>query len=206
LREQIKQRTETKVTIKDIVDDIVKLKRRINTYQQRVERTPKREEGLLALNRDYNNIQSSYSSLLNRKLEAEISVNMEKKQKGEQFRIIDPARVPNKPISPDLRKLFMMVMAAGLGLGAGLIFLLDFFDSSLKNSEELESDLGVAVLAMVPKIYHKKDLRLKRLNQVLTMFSLVLAACLVAGFAVLVVNGVEPTMEIVRPYIASLKI
>ncbi len=206
LREQMRQRTETKIAIKDLADDIVKLKRQINIYQQRVERTPKREEGLLALNRDYNNIQSSYSSLLNRKLEAEISVNMEKKQKGEQFRIIDPARVPNKPISPDLRKLFMMVMAAGLGLGAGLIFLLDFFDSSLKNSEELESDLGVAVLAMVPKIYHKKDLRLKRLNQVLTMFSLVLAACLVAGFAVLVVNGVEPTMEIVRPYIASLKI
>jgi polysaccharide chain length determinant protein (PEP-CTERM system associated) len=208
LREQIKQRTETKIAIKDVVDDIAKLKRQINTYQQRVEHTPKREEGLLALNRDYNNIKSSYSSLLNRKLEAEIAVNMEKKQKGEQFRIIDPARVPHEPVSPDLRKLFMMVMAVGLGLGAGLIFLLDFFDSSLKDPEGFESDLGVAVLATIPKIYQKKDYRLKRLNKILTALSLVVAACLLTGFAVLVFHGIEPTMEIVRPYIdiASLKI
>jgi polysaccharide chain length determinant protein (PEP-CTERM system associated) len=208
LREQMRQQMEIKVAIRDLADDIAKLKRQIPIYQQRVERTPKREEELLALNRDYRNITTSYSSLLNRKLEAEISVNMEKKQKGEQFRIIDPARVPHEPVSPDLRRLFMMVVAVGLGLGAGLIFLLDFFDSSLKDPEVFESDLGVAVLATVPKIYHKRDLRLKRLNQVLTMFSLLVAACLVAGFAALVFHGVEPTMEIVRPYIdiASLKI
>jgi polysaccharide chain length determinant protein (PEP-CTERM system associated) len=119
LREQIKQRTEIKIAIKSLVGDIAKIKRRINTYQQRVERTPKREEELLTLNRDYSNIQESYNSLLNRQLEAEIALNMEKKQKGEQFRIIDPARQPRKPFSPDLRRLFMIILAAGLGLGAG---------------------------------------------------------------------------------------
>jgi hypothetical protein len=171
-----------------------------------VERTPKREEELLALNRDYNNIQGSYNSLLNRKLEAEISLNMEKKQKGEQFRVIDPARLPRKPVSPDLRKLFMMVMAVGLGLGAGLIFLLDFFNSSLKDPEKFEDDLGLAVLATIPKVYQKKDFRLKRLNQAMTALSLVVAACLLAGFATLVFHGVEPTMEIVRPYVAFLEL
>jgi hypothetical protein len=171
-----------------------------------VERTPKREEELLALRRDYSNIQESYNSLLNRKLEAEIAVNMEKKQKGEQFRIIDPAIVPHKPISPDMRRLFMVVLAAGLGLGAGLIFLLDFLNSSLKDPEKFEDDLGVVVLATIPKVYQKKDLRLKRLNQVLTAFSILVAACLLAGFAVLVFNGVEQTMEAVRPYMVFLKI
>jgi polysaccharide chain length determinant protein (PEP-CTERM system associated) len=205
IREQMKQQMEIKVAIRDLTDDLAKLKRQITIYQQRVERTSKREEELLALNRDYKNIQQSYSSLLNRKLEAEISVNMEKKQKGEQFRIIDSARVPHEPVSPDLKKLFMMVVAAGLGLGAGLIFLLDFFDSSLKDPEGFESDLGVALLATVPKIYHKKDLRLKRLNRLLTVFSLLVGACLVGGFAALVFNGVEPTIEIVRPYIEIVR-
>jgi polysaccharide chain length determinant protein (PEP-CTERM system associated) len=206
LREQMKQRMEKKTTIKDLADDVVKLKRQINLYQQRVERTPKREEELLALNRDYRNIQASYSSLLNRKLEAEIAVNMEKKQKGEQFRIIDPARVPHEPVSPDLRKLFMIVLAVGLGLGAGLIFLLEFFDSSLKDPAKFESELGVAVLATIPKVYQKKDIRLKRLNRVLTALSLVVAVCLLSGFAALVFHGVEPTMEILRPYIAFINI
>jgi polysaccharide chain length determinant protein (PEP-CTERM system associated) len=213
LSDQMKQREETKIAIKDLADDISKLKRQISIYQLRVERTPKREEELLALNRDYQNIQNSYSSLLNRKLEAEIAVNMEKKQKGEQFRIIDPARVPQKPISPDLKKLFMIIMAAGLGLGAGLIFLLDLLNSSFKDPEKFEEDLGLAVLATIPKVYQKKDLRLKRLNQVLTVFSILVIACLLFGFSVLVFNGVEPTIqivspyiEIVRPYVAFLKI
>jgi polysaccharide chain length determinant protein (PEP-CTERM system associated) len=198
LSEQIKQRMEIRIAIKDLADDITKIKRRINTYHQRVERTPKREEELLTLNRDYSNIQESYNSLLNRQLEAEIALNMEKKQKGEQFRILDPARLPRKPVSPDLRRLFMIILAAGLGLGGGLIFLLDFLNSSLKDPEKFEDDLGLAVLATIPKVYQKKDFRLKRLNQVLTGLSILVTACLLAGFAVLVFNGVEPTMEIVQ--------
>jgi hypothetical protein len=44
LSEQMKQRTEIKIAIRDLADDIVKIRRQINTYQQRVERTPKSEE------------------------------------------------------------------------------------------------------------------------------------------------------------------
>lgn len=206
LSEQVKQRTEIRIALKGLADDIAKIRYQISAYQERVERTPKREEELLALNRDYRNIQESYNSLLNRKLEAEIAVNMEKKQKGEQFRIIDPARVPRKPISPDLRRLFMVVLAAGLGLGGGLIFLQDFLNSSLKDPEKFEDDLGVAVLATIPKIYQKKDIRLKKMNLALTSVSIVVAACLLAGFAVLVFNGVEQTLAAVRPYVTFLRI
>ena len=131
---------------------------------------------------------------------------MEKKQKGEKFRIIDPAVLPHKPDSPDMLKLLMIVVAAGLGVGCGLIYLLDYLDTSLKRPEGLESDLGVAVLATIPKVYHKKDFRLKRLNRVLTAASLLVAVSLFAGLVLLVFNGVEPTMEIVRPYMALLKI
>jgi polysaccharide chain length determinant protein (PEP-CTERM system associated) len=206
LADHIQQRSEIKVEIHNLESDIAKIQFQVKGYQKRVEVTPKREEELLSLKRDYQNIQDSYKSLLNRKLEAEIAANMEKKQKGEQFRIIDPARLPKKPISPDLQKLFMMAVAVGLGIGGGLIFLLDFFNTSLKNLETFEEDLGVTVLATIPKVYQKKDVNLKRLNLVLTAASIVVAVCLTAGFAALVLNGVEPTIEIVRPYLAFLKI
>ena len=192
--------------IKDIQDDIYRLKNQVKNYQQRIERIPKREEELMSLKRDYQNIKETYNSLLNRKLEAEIAVNMEKKQKGEKFRIIDPAVLPHKPYYPDMLKLLLIVVAAGLGFGCGLIYLLDYLDTSLKRPEGLESDLGVAVLATIPKVYQKKDFRLKRLNWFLTAVSLLVAVSLFAGLALLVFNGVEPTMEIVRPYMALLKI
>lgn len=206
LDEQIRQRSEIRLEIQNFEMEIANIERQIKDYQQRVERIPKHEQDLLTLQRDYNNLKQSYDSLLNRKLEAEIAVNMEKKQKGEQFTIIDPARLPEKPVSPDLRRLFLMVLAAGLGLGAGLVMLLDFFDSSLKKPESLEADLGVPVLATVPKIYQPRDIWRKRLNRILTAVSLLVAACLLTGFAVLVFNGVENTMDIVRPYMAFIKI
>jgi polysaccharide chain length determinant protein (PEP-CTERM system associated) len=206
LGNQIRLKTVIKMEIQNIQGDIHRLKNQLKIYRQRIERTPKREEELISLKRDYQNIQATYSSLLNRQLEAKIAVNMEKEQKGEKFRIIDSAVLPHKPDSPDMIKLFMIVVAAGLGVGCGLIYLLDYLDTSLKRPEGFESDLGVAVLATIPKVYQKKDFRLKRLNQVMTGLSLLVAAGLLAGFAVLVFHGVEPTIEIVRPYIASLKI
>jgi hypothetical protein len=163
-----------------------------------VERTPQREQELLTLKRDYENTQESYNSLLNRRLEAEIAVNMEKKQKGEQFSIMESAEVPLVPVSPNMKIIFMLSFIFGLHIGPGLIFLRDYFNTSLKDPNDFESDLGVSVLATIPKIYRKKDIRLKRLNRFLTGVSILVAVCLFAGFGVLAFLGVEPTMELVQ--------
>ncbi len=198
--DQIRQRTELRLEIKNLKRDVAKISQQIREYQLRVENTPKREEELLSLQRDYKNIQESYNSLLNRQLEAQIAVNMEKKQKGEQFQIIDRARVPQKPVSPDMTKLFLITLAAGLGLGGGLIFLVDYFDTSFKRSEDVERDLGIAVLATVPRIYQPRDLRRKKLRTLATVFSLLVTACLVAGFAVLTFVGPEAALEMVKTW------
>jgi polysaccharide chain length determinant protein (PEP-CTERM system associated) len=198
LDEQVRQLSESKLEVKNLEMEVSKINRQIKDYQQRVEQTPKHEQELLTLQRDYKNIKESYNSLLNRKLEAEIAVNMEKKQKGEQFSIIDPARLPEKPVSPDMRRLFLLVLAAGLGCGAGLVILLDFFDSSLRKPEYFEADLGIPVLATVPRIFQRKDLRRRRLNRILTGVSIIIALGLLAGFATLTFKGPELTIEAVR--------
>jgi polysaccharide chain length determinant protein (PEP-CTERM system associated) len=203
LGEQIRRQREIKTEIMDLGEDIRKLKNEIWLYQQRIERTPKREEELMALNRDYQNIRQSYSSLLNRKLEADVAVNMEKKQKGEQFSILQSAQVPLSPVFPNLKILFILAVIGAFSVGFGLIFMLDYFDTSLKDPGEFESDLGVSVLATIPKIYQKKDFRLKWLNRVLTGVSVLMAVCLFAGFAVLTFKGVEPTIELLRWYLAN---
>ena len=92
-------------------------------------------------------------------------------------------------------------LAAGLGFGAGLIFLLDFMNSSLKQPKDYESELGLAVLATIPKLMGPKDRMLRRINQGLTAISLVFAAALTAGFGLLVLKGVEPMMEMVSKYV-----
>ncbi|MEW5909634.1 MAG: Wzz/FepE/Etk N-terminal domain-containing protein, partial [Thermodesulfobacteriota bacterium] len=107
---QFVQYHEVKKDIADLEIDVARINNEIRIYENRVEETPKREQELLTLKRDYENINSTYNSLLQRKLEAEIAVNMEKKQKGEQFRILDAAKYPEKPIWPNMNYLFMMTL------------------------------------------------------------------------------------------------
>ena len=162
-------------------NEIVELTGQIELYQQRVENTPKREQEMVSLNRDYGNIKESYDSLVQRKLEAEISVNMEKKQKGEQFRIIDNATLPEKPYSPNVEMLFLLSVASGLGIGGGLIFLFDFLNTSLKLPQDYETQFGLPVLATIPSIPQTGNRILRRINQGLTFVSLSVAVALTAG-------------------------
>ena len=181
--------------------DISKTIKRIELYQQRVEDTPKREQELLSLRRNYGNMQQAYSSLLSRKLEAEMSVSMEKRQQGEQFRILDYANIPEKAISPNIKKIFMLSLAAGLGIGGGLIFLFFYLDSSFRGPEELESLLGVPLLVTLPKVYHPKDIRRQKFHFALSVFSIMVSFILVAGFAILTIKGVDQTMALIGQFI-----
>jgi hypothetical protein len=166
-----------------------------------VENTPKRDQELSNLMRDYNTIERAYNSLMDRRLDAEIALSLERKQKGEQFQILDPARVPQKPISPDGKKIFLIVIAAGLGIGGGLIFLLEYFNTSFKSPEDIESYLGLPVFTTIPIIYHPKDKIKHRINQVSSIFSLIVSSTLLAVFALLSFNGVEKSMELINKFI-----
>lgn len=177
--------------------DIEDTRKQIGIYQSRVENTPKREQELLSLRRDYQNIQSTYDSLLERKLEAEIAVNMERKQKGEQFRILDPAKLPQKPVKPNMKKLFVFVVAAGLGLGGGIIFLLEYMDDSFKRPEDIEEDLELPVLCSVPRIIDHKTRILHRIEYAAVAVFGFISFTLFASFAVLSQKGVEPTLELI---------
>jgi len=179
--------------IKTLAGEISDIQKQVKIYEVRVEETPEREQELLSLNRDYDNINETYNSLLERKLEAELAVNLEKKQQGEQFRILDPAKRPERPSDPDMKKLFMIFIAAGLGIGGGLVFLLEHLDTSFRRPNDIESYLGLSVLATVPVVLHPRDVRMKRLNQVLSILSVIVAFALMAGFTLVSLGGYDLT-------------
>jgi len=179
--------------IRTLEGEISDIQKQVKIYEVRVEETPEREQELLSLNRDYDNINETYNSLLERKLEAELAVNLEKKQQGEQFRILDPAKRPERPSDPDMKKLFMIFIAAGLGIGGGLVFLLEYLDTSFRRPNDIESYLGLSVLATVPVILHPRDVRMKRLNQGLSILSIIVAFALMAGFTLVSLGGYDLT-------------
>ncbi len=46
-----------------------------------------------------------YTNLLMKSQEAQVAANVERRQIGEQFKVIDPARVPERPYHPDRFRL-----------------------------------------------------------------------------------------------------
>ena len=196
LRQQIAEVNREIQLTEGEIDD---LRNQINDYQIRIENIPKREQELLSLKRDYENIQSTYESLLARKLEADIAVNMERKQKGEQFRIVDPARLPQRPIEPNMKKIFLLVIAAGFGIGGAISFALEFLlKPAYRYPDEIESRYEMPVLVMIPQMLTPKDIFLKKLNTVTSIaFSIVLVA-LFGVFGVLSIVGTEQAYEIIK--------
>lgn len=192
---QVKQ---IKTEIQKIESDIVNLEQRMKEIQIRVEDTPKRELELQSLQRDYSNIQSVFNSLLDRKLEAELSVNMEKKQKGEQFRILDHARLPERPISPNVKLLFLLSIASGLGIGAGLIFLLEIFDSSIRREEQIEKDLGLKILAAIPPMKWPRDRAKRKIELVAFACFSAYAVIFLSFFAILNYKGLDRTINFIK--------
>jgi polysaccharide chain length determinant protein (PEP-CTERM system associated) len=195
------QVAETRREISLLENEILKLQSQIEVYEKRVEDTPKREQELLSLRRDYQNTQAIYNSLLARKLEAELSVNLERKQKGEQFNVVDPAAVPERPSDPDMAKLFLMVVVGGLGIGCGLIFLLEYFDHSFRLPEEAEGFLGLSVLGTIPAIYSRADKTRQMVNNISSGAFVFMAGGLFLVFGVLTVKGVDSTLNFVKKFI-----
>jgi len=128
------------------------LKEQIVLYQRRIEDTPRGEQELATLTRDYELTKFNYQSLMNKKIQAQMSENLERKQQGEQFNVLDMARIPEKPIKPDRNKILLMGCVIGLALGGGLAWFRESLDKSFHTVADVESYLELPVLATIPNL------------------------------------------------------
>jgi len=77
---------------------------------------------------------------------------MEKKQKGEQFQILDPADFPVKPIRPNRLMIVLVGLVAGLAGGIGFTLFWDNLNSSFRRSEEITDYVNLPLLATLPAL------------------------------------------------------
>jgi polysaccharide chain length determinant protein (PEP-CTERM system associated) len=129
-----------------------RLRSTLSTYQAHVEAAPVRETELAELTRDYDTLQESYRSLLTKKQESQIAANLERRQIGEQFKILDPARLPERPYSPNRPQLYLLGMLAALGIGLASAMVAEYLDRSLRSEEDVRIALSLPVLATVPLV------------------------------------------------------
>ena len=136
-----------------------KLKLQIATLQNRVDSQPARESELVALMRDYDTVKGTYQNLLAKKEESGIAADLERQQVSQQFKTLDPARLPEKPYGPNRELINLMALGAGLAMGIGLTVLLEVRDQSFRSAAEILPALALPVLASVPSVITEGERR-----------------------------------------------
>jgi hypothetical protein len=81
-----------------------------------------------------------------------VAQGLEKGQMGERFTLVDPARLPEKPVSPNRLAIMLIGLLLGIGGGIGSASLREFADQSARSPEELARATGLPVLAVIPTI------------------------------------------------------
>lgn len=154
LRELVRQQNDLVAETSSLKARRTRLLESIKETERRVEQTPVREQELMILVRDYENMQKNYQVLLDKRLNAHVAVNLEKRQKGEQFRILDPANLPEKLDSPNRLLIMVLGLLGGVALGVGGSLGLDLLNPTFRRREEVEQFLpGARVLATVPHFF-----------------------------------------------------
>ncbi len=185
-------------SIAGINADIRAIKSRMQSYEKLVEQTPKREQELQKLLRDYASIQNIYTSVLDRRLEAALSVNMEKKQKGEQFRVLDYAVRPEKPIFPVVRNIFFISFGIGCAFPAGLIYLFFVLDNRIRKKEEIEIIFDLPVLVEIPAIKKSENRLVEIFNVLLLFISSTYILSIIAIFFIMELHGIERSVNLIK--------
>ncbi len=133
------------------VDEQTRLKGTIADYQSKVDVVPTRESELVELTRDYSTLQEAYSSLLQKQEDSKLAANLERRQIGEHFKILDAASLPEKPYNQKQKLLGLVAgPAGGLILGLLLVGFVEYRDSTFKTDADVVAVLSLPVLAQVP--------------------------------------------------------
>jgi polysaccharide chain length determinant protein (PEP-CTERM system associated) len=180
--------------------EIERLLKASEAVQRLLNETPQVAERLDGLEREYRHLFESYQDFSNRRLEASVQADLERRQLGEQFRVLEAAFVAPEPAAPNRVVIIVIGMVFGLALGGGLGIVLEAADSSIHEARQLQASLNLPVLASIPQIWFESD-RLKqrraRLRTAAATAALVVFA-LVGGAANYVwVNGTLPGFSLV---------
>jgi succinoglycan biosynthesis transport protein ExoP len=142
--------TETEIAALKREREIIKGK--IADIQVRLSRIPGHEQELIVLTRDYDNLKNSYNDLLKKKMEANLTENVESRQGEEQFQILDPANLPEKPFKPKKRKILILALLLASGLGFGGAIVLEGMDQTIRATKDFQHYFDLKVFASIPDI------------------------------------------------------
>jgi polysaccharide chain length determinant protein (PEP-CTERM system associated) len=160
----------------------------IGSYRARLNMSPETEQGLADVSRGYDEAKANYDSLLQKQNQSQLATNLEQGQQGEQFRIIDPPSLPDKPASPNHLQISLIGVAMGIGIGLGLAAVLELTNARVWREKDLEGLVPGMVLVGIPHLgtqgeeHHRAAFPWLELGAAVGMIILIMAGNLYAFY------------------------
>ncbi len=171
-----------------------RLSKMVAGYQAKLEAIPVREQQITDLVRDYEISKAHYSKLLDNQLSAETATQLEIRQKGERFSILDPAQPAERPSRPNRALIDSAGAVGGLGLGIAIALMTEFLGICITSPDQITAATGLQVLEVIPVITTQAD-RLVRKRRI--------AWAAISGIACAVIGGMRVSL-VSLPYAGVL--
>jgi succinoglycan biosynthesis transport protein ExoP len=162
-------------------DEEQRMRRSLELYQKRVDNAPQHEPEYQELTRDYETNKNLYRALVQRYETAQIGEDMEQRQQGERFRVLDPAGPSGTPFAPNRPRVLVVTVVLCLGLAGAALVLAEVLDTSFHSAADLRTATTVPVLVRIPSIVTEADTRRRRWRFRFAVAGTVLALILVGG-------------------------
>ena len=149
LRTRVKQ---DDLNIEDLTKRQHQIQDQIRVLEGRVQASPMVEQQYKELTRDHDTAQGIYNDLLRKQSDSSIAKDLEHQQESEVFQELDPPSYPSTPSFPKLILFLPGGLAAGLALGAAILYLLAMLDTAMYSERDVENGLKLPVLVSVPDL------------------------------------------------------
>ncbi len=162
--------------------------------RKRLAATPAVAAVLEALAREYSHLNASFQDFSARRQQASVQADLERKQLGEQFRILESAFPAPRPSSPNRRLILFLGLVVGVGMAGAVGLLLESLDSAVHDSRSLQAATSVPVLASIPAIMLEPDFaarRRQRAREILVAGGIVVLFLLGGAVSYVYVNDVQ---------------
>jgi uncharacterized protein involved in exopolysaccharide biosynthesis len=134
----------------------------LRTYQERVAASPEIEEEYKAITRDNQTAQNFYNSLLAKMEDSKMATDLEKRQQGESFKVMDEPNLPESPMFPKRPVFVGGGLAAGLGLGLLIIGILEYMDTAVRSERDIWAFTKLPTLGVIGFNGEQEPVTMKR--------------------------------------------
>lgn len=125
------------------------IQNQVRLYQDRISSSPLVQEEYKNITRDYTTAQSFYDDLLRKMNQSKMATDLERRQQGEQFSVMDQPNLPDSPMFPKRGVFVGAGLMGGLILGVMLVAWKEYRDTALRSERDVWAFTKLPTLGVI---------------------------------------------------------